>query len=134
MNIIVIKVDKSKGSGRARRIPAMNAIVLCKGADGFFFGQSLVILSTLNPSGELFMKRKFTMMVAVAALALTAGSSGAVSIGDYPAGTAANGIAGSRHNMGGLGHVIRASETTEICVFCHTPHGSDSARSSGSAR
>ncbi|MCC6502717.1 MAG: hypothetical protein IT362_06250 [Deltaproteobacteria bacterium] len=73
------------------------------------------------------MKRKLTMLVAVAALALTTGSVGAVTISDYPAGTAANGIGGSRHNMGGLGWVIRASETTEICVFCHTPHHTNTA-------
>lgn len=73
------------------------------------------------------MKRKFTMMVAVVALALTAGSSGAVSIGDYPAGTAANGIAGTRHNMGGLGRVITTNNTSEICVFCHTPHHTNTA-------
>lgn len=73
------------------------------------------------------MKRKITMLVAVAALALTTGSVGAVTVSDYPAGTAANGIGGSRHNMGGLGWVIRASETTEICVFCHTPHHTNTA-------
>ena len=73
------------------------------------------------------MKRKITMLVAVAALALTTGSVGAVTISDYPAGTAANGIGGSRHNLGGLGFVIRTTATTEICVFCHTPHHTNTA-------
>ena len=73
------------------------------------------------------MKRKITMLVAVAALALTTGSVGAVTISDYPAGTAANGIGGSRHNMGGLGRVITTNATTEICVFCHTPHHTNTA-------
>lgn len=68
------------------------------------------------------MKKRLMMMLAgVAALGL-AGGAGAVSVGDYPAGTAANGIGGSRHNLGGLGKVIRTSATTEVCVFCHTPH------------
>jgi hypothetical protein len=72
------------------------------------------------------MKRLFSTLVAVSALAI-AGGAGAVTVSDYPAGTAANGIGGSRHNLGGLGRVIRASETTEICVFCHTPHHTNTA-------
>jgi hypothetical protein len=65
-------------------------------------------------------------LAAVAARAL-AGGAQAVSIGDYPAGTAANGIGSSRHNLGSLGKVIRAQETSEICVFCHTPHHTNTA-------
>lgn len=40
----------------------------------------------------------------------------------YAAGDAASGIATSRHNLGGAGMFTRAGNTTEICVFCHTPH------------
>lgn len=68
------------------------------------------------------MKKKLlTMLVAVAALGI-AGGAGAVTVSDYTAGTAANGIGGSRHNLGGVGKVLRTTATSEICVFCHTPH------------
>jgi hypothetical protein len=72
------------------------------------------------------MKRLLSTLVAVSALAI-AGGAGAVTVSDYPAGTAANGIGGSRHNMGGLGRVITTEATTEICVFCHTPHHTNTA-------
>jgi hypothetical protein len=35
----------------------------------------------------------------------------------------AEGIAVTRHNLGSQGTGNRASNTDEICVFCHTPHG-----------
>lgn len=39
----------------------------------------------------------------------------------------AQGIAGSKHNLGtggtGAVHATGATDTSEICVFCHTPHG-----------
>lgn len=73
------------------------------------------------------MKKKLVMMLVAAASLALAGGAWAVSVSDYPAGTAASGIGGSRHNMGGLGRVIRATATTEICVFCHTPHHSNTA-------
>ncbi|HKJ89480.1 MAG TPA: hypothetical protein VKA48_13385, partial [Gammaproteobacteria bacterium] len=41
---------------------------------------------------------------------------------DYTNGASANGIGGSRHNLGAYGLVIHTDGTTEICVFCHTPH------------
>jgi len=72
------------------------------------------------------MMRKVLYLSFAAALAFAA-EAGAVSVSDYPAGAAANGIAGTRHNMGGLGRVITSSATTEICVFCHTPHHSNTA-------
>ncbi len=50
------------------------------------------------------------------------GSASAVSIGDYGAGAAANGIGGSRHNLGSFGAHVISDGTTEICVFCHAPH------------
>lgn len=43
----------------------------------------------------------------------------------YNAGDAAAGIATSRHNLGASGVFTRAGNTTEICVFCHTPHHSN---------
>lgn len=67
------------------------------------------------------------------ALSLGLAFTGAASAGtfeknpnEYAAGDAANGIASSRHNLGGLGEYIITSDTTEICVFCHTPHHSES--------
>ena len=45
-------------------------------------------------------------------------------------GTASAGIADTRHNLGsGAGPAGRnqVSDTAEICVFCHTPHGADTA-------
>jgi len=43
------------------------------------------------------------------------------------AGTASAGIANTKHNLstGGTGAVHVTTGTDEICVFCHTPHGSD---------
>jgi hypothetical protein len=39
----------------------------------------------------------------------------------------AQGIATTRHNLGSAGTANRASDTAEICVFCHTPHGGATA-------
>lgn len=72
------------------------------------------------------MKKILVALFAITALTL-AGGAEAVTVSDYPAGAAANGIGASRHNMGGLGRVIRATSTTEICVFCHTPHHSNTS-------
>jgi len=46
-------------------------------------------------------------------------------VADYPAGVVANGIMLSRHNLGGFGRVLKTSATTQVCVFCHTPHHSN---------
>ena len=43
-------------------------------------------------------------------------------VADYTAGLAANGIGSSRHNLGAFGRVLTTAATTEICIFCHTPH------------
>lgn len=72
------------------------------------------------------MKMILSALVALAVLAF-AGGVEAATISDYPTGTAANGIGISRHNMGGLGRVITTTATSEICVFCHTPHHSNTA-------
>lgn len=70
------------------------------------------------------MKRRLfpTILAAVAVMLVSAQTSPAFTIGDYPAGVAANGIARSRHNLSSTGPVITTDATTEICVFCHTPH------------
>lgn len=78
------------------------------------------------------MKRIFVGMVAFASLLMVnAGTSGATGVSDYQAGAPANGIASSRHNLGGFGKVLHTNATTEICVFCHTPHHSNTGAGSG---
>jgi len=37
------------------------------------------------------------------------------------------GIANTKHNLGASGQFNFTTSTTEICVFCHTPHGGDSS-------
>jgi hypothetical protein len=70
------------------------------------------------------MRRFFLHMLVASALSVLTfpALSHAVTIGDYAAGASANGIAGSRHNLGDFGAYIVTHSTTEICVFCHTPH------------
>lgn len=56
----------------------------------------------------------------------------ALAVGLFPAGdalAAASGIATTKHNLGtsGTGSNHLTTGTGEICVFCHTPHGADSA-------
>ena len=42
--------------------------------------------------------------------------------------TAQAGIRGSKHDLGQGGNAQgTTTQTTEVCVFCHTPHGSDTA-------
>ncbi len=74
--------------------------------------------------------------VALAAAVFTAGlmlgslPASALTPSDYPTGVAAGGIAETRHNLGATGRVLFTGQmdalagdgTTEICVFCHTPH------------
>jgi hypothetical protein len=49
------------------------------------------------------------------------------SVSDYTTGMAAGGIGFSRHNLGSFGRVVRTETgTTEVCIFCHTPHHSTS--------
>ncbi len=83
------------------------------------------------------MKRLLVTAVAVltAAVFLSPGSSSAVdffesaTISDYTPGTVANGIVKSRHNLGDFGRVITTESTTQICIFCHTPHHAGSGSS-----
>jgi len=72
------------------------------------------------------MKRFLTLALAVASVGFIAvGTASAVDT--YNNGDAANGIGSSRHNLGGLGEHITTAATTEICVFCHTPHHTNTA-------
>lgn len=78
------------------------------------------------------MRRLFLTAVAVftAVVFLVPGISSAIppttaTVADYPAGAVANGIMLSRHNLGGFGRVLKTSATTQVCVFCHTPHHSN---------
>lgn len=61
------------------------------------------------------------MAVSIGILSVTP----AKALDTYLVGDAATGIAGSRHNLGGLSMHISSQATTEICVFCHTPHHSN---------
>lgn len=74
-----------------------------------------------------FTLRKALLTAAVFTAAVCTGS--VVSATDFStefqAGSAANGIGKSRHNLGALGGPIATQNTTEICVFCHTPHHSN---------
>ncbi|MEH6471734.1 MAG: hypothetical protein V7752_10810, partial [Halopseudomonas sp.] len=36
-------------------------------------------------------------------------------------------IANTRHNLGSGGPVNSSASSSEICVFCHTPHGADTS-------
>jgi len=67
----------------------------------------------------------YASLIAVSAGFIAAGSASALDT--YNQGDMASGIGQSRHNLGSLGNPTNASyfttnATTEICVFCHTPH------------
>lgn len=66
--------------------------------------------------------KRFLLFATVAASAGFLYWSTASAIDTYSAGDPANGIGNSRHNLGGVGHYTVTSNTSEICVFCHTPH------------
>jgi len=67
------------------------------------------------------MKRFLTLALAVASVGFVAvGTASATDT--YTAGAAANGIGLSRHNLGSVGEHVRTANTSEICIFCHTPH------------
>jgi cytochrome c553 len=72
------------------------------------------------------MKRFLTLALAVASVGFIAVGT-ASAIDTYVDGDAANGIGNSRHNLGNLGEHIRTNSTSEICVFCHTPHHTNTA-------
>jgi hypothetical protein len=68
----------------------------------------------------------FGLVFTIAGTASSANDPGAVT--DYTIGHDAGGIGGSRHNLGAYGahwgtrNRNGSGGTTEICVFCHTPH------------
>jgi hypothetical protein len=77
------------------------------------------------------MKRFLTLALAVASVGFIAVGT-ASAIDTYNDGDAANGIGNSRHNLGSLGEHITtmgagSTGTSEICVFCHTPHHTNTA-------
>jgi len=64
----------------------------------------------------------------------TSGKSVGGPLDTYTAGMAANGVVQSRHNLGAFSHHLgtrndntagTVTGTTQICVFCHTPHHSN---------
>ena len=74
------------------------------------------------------MKRFLTLALGLGLVFGVAATSDALTPADFPADAAAGGIGASRHNLGAYGVHFRADNfdnnggTTEICVFCHTPH------------
>jgi hypothetical protein len=66
-----------------------------------------------------------SFLLAAFSIFMQADPSTAMTVSDYPTGSMANGIVSSRHNMGAFGRVITTAATTEICIFCHTPHHSN---------
>ncbi len=77
------------------------------------------------------MKRSMLYALALCLGLLTADVAGAVDT--YSVGDAAGGIASSRHNLGAFGIQTVTPETTEICVFCHTPHHANTGDLNGLA-
>jgi len=72
----------------------------------------------------------YASLIAVSAGFIAAGTASAVDT--YNQDAMASGIGMSRHNLGSLGNPTSTSffttnATTEICVFCHTPHHSATA-------
>lgn len=85
-------------------------------------------LKTFNLKNERSntMKRFLTAALVASMGLFAAGSASAVDT--YTAGEAANGIGNSRHNLGSLGeHIVAGNNTSEICIFCHTPHHTNTA-------
>ncbi len=66
------------------------------------------------------MKRAIAFAAAVIAGGIL--NNAAFAIDSYQPGDAASGITTSRHNLGAFGRFTTAADTTEVCVFCHTPH------------
>ena len=66
-----------------------------------------------------------TSSIAKLALGLTLVSMSAVAMAAVSPKT--TGISITKHNLGAGGQFNYTTSTTEICVFCHTPHGADSS-------
>ena len=67
--------------------------------------------------------KQFTKKSSAIALAVLIGATAAVGFN-----TASAGVKGSKHDLGsgGTGQA-QSTLTTEVCVFCHTPHGSEAS-------
>jgi hypothetical protein len=82
------------------------------------------------------MKKLLTLAVGLGLVFTVAGTASAISSpADWSDGSMANGVVNSRHNLGAYGVHYRADNansttptrfgkggTSEICIFCHTPH------------
>ena len=97
-------------------------------------------VTKLKTKKEYSMKRFLAIaLIATVGLIYSTGSaSAAAGVGNYSNGDAANGVVGSRHNLGAFGmhtiagasdalgpedaSLLTSNSTSEICVFCHTPH------------
>ena len=73
------------------------------------------------------MKRFLTLALAAASVGFIAVGT-ASALDTYNDGEAANGIGSSRHNLGSFGMHVITGGTTEICIFCHTPHHTNTTR------
>lgn len=71
---------------------------------------------------KLTLKKALLSAAVFAAAVCTGATAGATGVNDYGNKAAAGGIGASRHNMGSMGRVLVTTSTTEVCVFCHTPH------------
>jgi predicted CXXCH cytochrome family protein len=68
--------------------------------------------------------------LAAIAAGLVVAVTGMAYSGDVAAQAAATGIKDTKHNLGSTGTGVNKFDgTAEICVFCHTPHGADTAAS-----
>ena len=75
------------------------------------------------------MKRFLAIALAASMGLVFAGTASAATVSTYAAGAAAGGIVGSKHNLGKFSSKVQAQGTTEVCVFCHTPHHADNTAS-----
>ena len=76
--------------------------------------------------------KRFALRSLVVASAIFVSVGTASALDTYSAGDNAGGIGQSRHNLGSLGNpnatsFINTGNTSEICIFCHTPHHTNTA-------
>ena len=71
---------------------------------------------------KLTLKKALLSAAVFAAAVCTGATAGATGVNDYGNKASAGGIGSSRHNLGSMGRVLISTNTTEVCVFCHTPH------------
>src|SRR3989304_4101228 len=73
------------------------------------------------------MKRYLVIALAAASVGFIAvGTASAIST--YSANDPASGIGMSRHNLGSMGVHMITNGTSEVCVFCHTPHHTNTSK------